>query len=123
MKFVTTIAAAVLLAGAAQAKDITVAGQTLSLGAEADMNYTTGVEAWALDFTPYLGAEIMGFGLTVEAPMNLLDLDDQGLDGTFTGLEFTSRYVLTDSMSVYGEVATNKDLEFGDTTVGASFKF
>jgi len=123
MKFATTIAAAVLLAGSAQAQDIAVAGQTLSLGAEADMNYTTGVETWALDFTPYLGADVLGFGLKVEAPMNILNLDDKGVDGTFTGLEFSSKYVLTDNLNVYGEVATNSDLEFGDVKMGASFKF
>ena len=123
MKFAGTIAAALLLAGTAHAEEIAVAGQAINFGAEADMNYTTGVETWALDFTPYLGADVMGFGLKVEAPMNILNLDDKGVDGTFTGLEFSSKYVLTDNLNVYGEVATNSDMEFGDVKMGASFKF
>lgn len=123
MKFVAIAAGALMLAGTASAKDLTLGGVTLSAGAEADMNYTTGVEAWALDFTPYIATEVYGFGLSVETTMDIMDLDETGLDGTFTGLEFGSSYVLTDGLNVYGEVATNKDLEFGDVKMGASFKF
>ncbi len=39
------------LATSATAMDIPVAGQTLSLGAENDINYTTGIEEWNWELT------------------------------------------------------------------------
>jgi len=37
------------------AKDFSVAGQTLSVGASSDLNYTTGVEDWVWELTPSAG--------------------------------------------------------------------
>lgn len=122
MKFVVTAAAIAMATTTASAADLNVGGLTLMAGGEVDMNYTTGVEEWAMEFTPYVGTEFMGVGLSVETTMDLMKLDTDGSDA-FTGLTFGSSYVVMDNLSVYGEVDTNADLEFGDAKLGASFRF
>lgn len=121
MKFVLATAA-VLAATSVSAADLNVGGLTLSAGGEVDMNYTTGVEEWAMELTPYVGTEFMGVGLSVETTVDLMKLDTEGAD-VFTGLTLGSSYVVMDKVSLYGEVDTNKDLEFGDAKMGVSFKF
>ena len=44
-----------MIATPAVAMDIPVAGQTLSIGAENDINYTTGIEEWNWELTPSAG--------------------------------------------------------------------
>lgn len=126
MKFVLTAAALAMAtactAGEAEAADFNVGGMTLIAGGEVDMNYTTGVEAWAMEFTPHLGTEYMGVGLSVETTVDLLDLDTDGSD-VFTGLTFGASAIVTDGISAYGEVDTNKDLEFGDVKLGMLLNF
>lgn len=122
MKFAVTAAALAMAASTATAEEFQAGGVTFIAGGEIDMNYTTGVEEWAMEFTPHVGTEFMGVGLSVETTVDLMDLDEDGSD-VFKGLTFGSSYVVMDGLSAYGEVDTNKDLEFGDVTVGASFKF
>lgn len=122
MKFVVTAAALAMAASTATAAEFQAGGVTFIAGGEVDMNYTTGVEDWAMEFTPHVGTEFMGVGLSVETTVDLMDLDEDGSD-VFKGLTFGSSYVVMDGLSAYGEVDTNKDLEFGDVKLGASFKF
>lgn len=122
MKFAVTAAALAMAASTATAEEFQTGGLTFMAGGEVDTNYTTGVEEWAMEFTPYLGTEFMGLGLSVETTVDLLDLDEDGSDA-FKGLTFGSSYVVMDGLSAYGEVDTNEDLEFGDVKLGASFKF
>ena len=49
MKTTAIVTAAILAATSTSAMDFSVAGQTLSIGAETDLNYTTGVEEWVWD--------------------------------------------------------------------------
>jgi len=44
--------AAIMASTTAYAKDFSVAGQTVSIGASSDLNYTTGVEDWEWELTP-----------------------------------------------------------------------
>lgn len=122
MKFVVTAAAIAMAATTANAAEINAGGVTLMAGGKIDMNYTTGVETWAMEFTPHVGTEFMGVGLSVETTVDLLKLDTDGSD-VFTGLTLGSSYVVMDKMSVYGEVDTNKDLEFGDVKMGMLLAF
>lgn len=115
---VIATAATVLVATQAAAIDL---GGGLSAGAEIDMNYTTGVETWALEATPELGFSTMGAELTVGSTFDMLKLND---DDLFQGLDFEATYPLaTTGIELYGEVSTDDDLEFGDVTVGATFSF
>ena len=123
MKFAVTAAAIAMAATTANAAEFNAGGGfTLMAGGEIDMHYTTGVDAWAMEFTPHVGTEFMGVGLSVETTVDLMDLDTDGSDA-FTGLTFGSSYVVMDKMSVYGEVDTNKDLEFGDVKMGVLLNF
>ena len=120
-----TIAAAMgflaIAASKAVSKDFSVAGQTLSIGAETDLNYTTGVEDWVWELTPSAGVTALGIGLSVATEIDMLTLDEGDI---FQGLDFTADYTVpSTNISLYTEVSTDSDLEFGDITVGATVSF
>ena len=120
-----TIAAAMgflaIAASKAVSKDFSVAGQTLSIGAETDLNYTTGVEDWVWELTPSAGVTALGIGLSVATDIDMLALDEGDI---FQGLDFTADYTVpSTNISLYTEVSTDSDLEFGDVTVGATVSF
>ena len=120
-----TIAAAMgflaVAASKAVSKDFSVAGQTLSIGAETDLNYTTGVEDWVWELTPSAGVTALGIGLSVATDIDMLTLDEGDI---FQGLDFTADYTVpSTNISLYTEVSTDSDLEFGDVTVGAMVSF
>jgi hypothetical protein len=110
--------AAVMVASTASAFDL---GNGLTAGAEVDMNYTTGVELWALEAKPELAFSTMGAALSVGSTFDLMNLNG---DDTFKGLDFDASYPIAGTgLTAYGEVSTDADFEFGDIKVGASFKF
>ena len=113
--------AAMMATTASYAKDFSVAGQTLSVGASSDLNYTTGVEDWEWELTPSAGLTAMGLGFTMATDIDMLTLDE---DDIFQGLDFTVDYTVpSTNISLYTEVSTDSDLEFGDVTVGATVSF
>jgi len=120
-----TIAAAMgflaVLATKAASMDFSVAGQTLSIGADSDINYTTGVEEWEWELTPSAGITTMGIGLSVATDIDMLELEEGDI---FQGLDFTAKYAIPHTfVNLYTEVSTDSDLEFGDITVGAMASF
>jgi len=113
--------ATLMVATATNAKDFSVAGQTLSIGAETDLNYTTGVEDWVWELTPSAGITALGIGLSVATDIDMLELDEGDI---FQGLDFTADYTVpSTNINLYTEVSTDEDLEFGDVTVGAKVSF
>ena len=123
---IAVIAAWVGLAGllattASYGKDFSVAGQTVSIGASSDLNYTTGVEDWEWELTPSAGLSAMGLGFTMATDIDMLELEDGDI---FQGLDFTVDYTVPNTnISLYTEVSTDSDLEFGDVTIGATVSF
>ena len=80
------------------AKDFSIAGQTLSVGVTA-----------------------LGIGLSVATDIDMLELDEGDI---FQGLDFTADYTVpSTNINLYTEVSTDADLEFGDVTVGAKVSF
>lgn len=121
MKTTAIVTAAMLAATSTSAMDFSVAGQTLSIGAETDLNYTTGVEEWVWELTPSAGVTALGIGLSVATDIDMLTLDEGDI---FQGLDFTADYEVSNTnINLYTEVSTDADLEFGDVTVGAKFSF
>ena len=118
----TAIATVVALAATStSAMDFSVAGQTLSIGADSDLNYTTGVEEWEWELTPSAGITAMGIGLSVATDIDMLELEEGDI---FQGLDFTAKYEIPSTyINLYTEVSTDSDLEFGDVTVGAMVSF
>ena len=118
----TTLATVVALAATStSAMDFSVAGQTISIGADSDLNYTTGIEEWEWKLTPSAGLTALGIGFTVATDIDVLELDNGDI---FQGLDFTMDYTVpSTNVSVYTEVSTDSDLEFGDVTVGATVSF
>ena len=118
----TAIATVVALAATStSAMDFSVAGQTLSIGADSDLNYTTGVEEWEWELTPSAGLTAMGIGLSVATDIDMLELEEGDI---FQGLDFTAKYEIPSTyINLYTEVSTDSDLEFGDVTVGATVSF
>jgi opacity protein-like surface antigen len=110
-----------LTATTATAADFPLLGQTVSIGAESDTNYTTGVEDWEWELTPYAGVNLMGVGLTLETDIDMLKLDE---DEVFTGVDVELNYsVPHTNVNLYTEVSSDKDFDFGDVTIGATVKF
>jgi len=122
---VITMAAAMgflaIAATKAASRDFSVAGQTVSIGADSDINYTTGIEEWEWELTPSAGLTAMGLGFTMATDIDMLELDEGDI---FQGLDFTMDYAVpSTNISVYTEVSTDADLEFGDVTLGAKVSF
>jgi len=118
-----TIAAAMgflmIAATKASSKDFTIAGQTISAGAESDINYVTGVEEWEWTATPYAAfTTSVGVGLSVETKIDMRELDEE----IFQGLDWAAEYAVS-GVTLYTEVSSDRDWEFGDITVGAKVKF
>jgi opacity protein-like surface antigen len=110
-----------LTATTATAADFPLLGQTVSIGAESDTNYTTGVEDWEWELTPYAGVNLMGVGLTLETDIDMLKLNE---DEIFTGVDVELNYsVPHTNVNLYTEVSSDKDFDFGDVTIGATVKF
>ena len=121
MKTTAIVTAAILAATSTSAMDFSVAGQTLSIGAETDLNYTTGVEEWVWELTPSAGVTALGIGLSVATDIDMLTLDEGDI---FQGLDFTAKYEIPSTFTtLYTEISTDSDLEFGDVTVGAMVSF
>jgi hypothetical protein len=118
----TTIAALVLVmtAAMAQAADLNLWGQTVSAGGEVDMNYTTGEETFALDFSPSAGINAWGVDFKASSTFDVLQVNEGDL---FQGLEFEAGYTITTGLRAYAEVDTDEDFEFGNLTTGVSFAF
>tara|TARA_A100000172_G_scaffold310_1_gene199 strand:- start:147 stop:533 length:387 start_codon:yes stop_codon:yes gene_type:complete len=113
--------AAIMASTASYAKDFSIVGQTLSIGADSDLNYTTGTEEWEWELTPSAGVTALGIGLSVATDIDMLELDEGDI---FQGLDFTADYTVpSTNISLYTEVSTDSDLEFGDVTVGAMVSF
>jgi len=97
--------AAVMASTTSYGKDFSVAGQTLSVGASSDLNYTTGVEDWEWELTPSAGLTAMGLGFTMATDIDMLELDEGDI---FQGQEFTVDYTVpSTNISVYTEVSTD----------------
>ena len=95
--------------------------RTVSIGASSDLNYTTGVEDWEWELTPSAGLSAMGLGFTMATDIDMLELEDGDI---FQGLDFTVDYTVpSTNISLYTEVSTDSDLEFGDVTIGATVSF
>jgi len=111
-----------MVAVPAVAMDIPVAGQTLLLGAENDINYTTGVEEWNWELTPSAGIAYSGVNFSVETNIDMLELD--AADEVFTGLDYVVDYTLPNTnVKLYSEVSSDRDFEFSDITMGARITF
>jgi hypothetical protein len=121
ISIVTVMGFLAIAATKVSSMDFSVVGQTLSIGAETDLNYTTGVEEWEWELTPSAGITTLGIGLSVATDIDMLELEEGNI---FQGLDFTADYeVPSTNINLYTEVSTDADLEFGDVTVGAKFSF
>jgi hypothetical protein len=121
ISIVTVMGFLAIAATKAASMDFSVAGQTLSIGADSDLNYTTGVEEWEWELTPSAGITAMGIGLSVATDIDMLELDEGEI---FQGLDFTAKYKIPSTyINLYTEISTDSDLEFGDVTVGATVNF
>lgn len=121
ISIVTVMGFLAIAATKVSSMDFSVVGQTLSIGAETDLNYTTGVEEWEWKLTPSAGITALGIGLSVATDIDMLELEEGNI---FQGLDFTADYeVPSTNINLYTEVSTDADLEFGDVTVGAKFNF
>ena len=120
MKNVLLASAVVALtATAANAVDVELLGQTISVGAESDINYVTGIEEWEWTATPYAAfTTSVGVTLSAETDINMRELDED----IFQGVDYTAEYTMS-GVTLYTEVSSDRDWEFGDVTVGAKVKF
>ena len=108
-----------LSATAAHAIDVDLFGQTISVGAESDINYVTGIEEWEWTATPYAAfTTSVGVTLSAETDINMRELDED----IFQGVDYTAEYAVN-GVTLYTEVSSDRDWEFGDVTVGAKVKF
>jgi len=123
MKTIATLLAltATSYCAPATAEDFSMWGQTVSLGAESDTSYTTGVEDWKWELTPYAGISMMGLGLIVETEVDMLKLDE---DNVFTGIDVTVDYTVPQTnLNLYSEVSSDRNFKFGNIELGAKIKF
>lgn len=118
------LATASLIALASVSSAAELAGTGIVAGSEVDFNYTTGVDEFALEATPYVGFDKFGVAFTVETTVDILAINDGDV---FQGLDFSAEYDLgqlgANGVTAYGEVSTDADLDFGDVTVGAKLAF
>lgn len=120
MKTTIVAAALVLTAGMASAADLNIAGQTVSAGGEFDMNYTTGEDTFALDFTPTAGINAWGVDFEVSSTFDVLQINEGDL---FQGLDLEAGYTISEGFRLYSKIGTDEDFSFGDLTAGVSFAF
>ena len=62
ISIVTVMGFLAIAATKVSSMDFSVVGQTLSIGAETDLNYTTGVEEWEWELTPSAGITTLCIG-------------------------------------------------------------
>ena len=122
MKIATLTAATLIMASTAvSAMDFTIAGQTLSAGGKADVNYDTGTELWAMEFVPSVGLNAWGTDFKASTTFDVINLNEGDV---FKGVDFEAGYTIGGTgLRAYGEIGTDADFEFGDATVGVSFAF
>ena len=112
--------AVALSATAAHAVDVDLFGQTISVGAESDINYVTGIEEWEWTATPYAAfTTSVGVTLSAETEIDMRGLDQ---DEICKGIDYTAEYGVN-GVTLYTEISSDRDWEFGDITVGAKVKF
>ena len=116
MKTVVLASALAVAATSVSAIDL---GNGLSMGAEVDANYVTGVDTWALEATPYAAISQYGVTLKAETTVDVLKINE---DDVFKGVDLTAEYVWN-SITTYTEISSDADFEFGDVTIGAKIKF
>ena len=99
----------------AQAMDL---GNGISAGAEVDVNYTTGIEAWVYKITPSVGwASPIGVDISAESTLMIDDIE-------FTGIKWGADYAIGDTgLGAYADVMTDADWERGDITMGMTWSF
>ena len=112
------LAAAIFFLGMNAAVNAADMGNGLSAGAELDVNYTTGTEAWVYSITPEVGyATPWGIGLSAETKI-MID------DPEFTGISWEADYMIPQTaIEAYAKIKSDADHDFGDTTVGISWSF
>jgi hypothetical protein len=116
MKHLIIASALAVAATSVSAVDL---GNGLSMGAEIDTNYVTGVDTWSLDATPYAAITQYGITLKAETTVDVLKINE---DDVFKGVDLSAEYAWN-GFTTYTEVSSDKDFEFGDITVGAKIKF
>jgi hypothetical protein len=84
------------------------------------MNYTTGEDTFALDFTPTAGVNAWGIDFEVSSTFDVLQVNEGDL---FQGLDLEAGYTVTEGLRAYAEISSDADLEFGDITTGITFAF
>ena len=116
MKKLLLASAIAVVATSAHAIDL---GYGLSLGAETDLNYTTGTETWEMDFTPSMALGAYGVSFSAETTIDVLDINNGDI---FEGIDWKAEYAWN-GVTTYTEVTSDADFEFGDITIGAKLKF
>ena len=116
MKHLIIASALVVAATSVSAVDL---GNGLSMGAEIDTNYVTGVDTWSLDATPYAAITQYGLTLKAETTVDVLNINEGDV---FEGVDLSAEYAWN-GITTYTEVSSDKDFEFGDITIGAKIKF
>lgn len=114
-----TVIFSVALATVATSVSAIDLGNGLSMGAEIDTSYVTGVDTWALEATPYASISQYGITLKAETTVDVLKINE---DDVFKGVDLSAEYVWN-TMTTYTEVSSDADFEFGDITIGAKIKF
>ena len=114
-KIIASAAFFIGMTAAANAADL---GNGLSAGAELDINYTTGSEAWVYKITPEVGyAPPWGVDLSAETSI-MID------DPEFTGISWEAEWMIpTTPVEAYAKIKSDADHDFGDTTIGLSWSF
>lgn len=123
MKTIALIAAFVFATSPALSAELGNTG--ITVGGEFDAHVTPEANnnEFGLDFTPELGYSFNGLNLSVDTTIDMMELNNAGLNNGFPGLDFEADYDFTDNLDVYGKVSTDSDIEFGDVTVGTRFTF
>jgi hypothetical protein len=120
MKKLVLATVVALTATTASAIDVDLLGQTISVGAESDINYVTGIEEWKWTATPYAAfTTSVGVTLSAETEIDMRELDQ---DEIFKGIDYAAEYGVN-GVTLYTEISSDRDWEFGDITVGAKVKF
>ena len=94
-------------------------GNGLSIGAEVDTSYVTGVDTWTMEATPYAAFNLYGTTLKAETTVDVLKINE---DDVFKGVDLSAEYAWN-GFTTYTKVSSDKDFEFGDITIGAKIKF
>lgn len=114
-----TVIFSVALATVATSVSAIDLGNGLSIGAEVDTSYVTGVDTWAMEATPYAAFNLYGTTLKAETTVDVLKINE---DDVFKGVDLSAEYAWN-GFTTYTKVSSDKDFEFGDITIGAKIKF